>query len=133
MLPEVQAVREWLVKAGNDLRTAHLVCDADPPVFDTACFHCQQTAEKALKAFLQFHGVPAPKVHALGALLDLCSPATSAFGALRPDLLALSYYAVAVRYPSAREPDRRDAEQALATAEKLLAMVLQHLPTEVHP
>lgn len=133
MPPEVQAVREWLMKARNDLRAAHLTFGADPPVLDATCFHCQQAAEKALKAFLQWHGVATPKIHALGALLDLCQPIQSAFDSVRPDVLALSYYAVAVRYPAAREPDRRDAEQARAAAEKLFALVLQHLPSEVHP
>ena len=133
MPPEARAVREWLVKAQNDLRTARLTFDADPPVFDTGCFHCQQTAEKALKSLLQWHGAAIPKVHSLGPLLDLCPPLPPAFAALRPDLLALSYYAVAARYPAAREPDQKDAEQALGTADKLFQLVLQHLPPEVHP
>jgi HEPN domain-containing protein len=131
MPPEVQAVREWLTKARHDLRVAELALGDNPPVLDLACFHCQQAAEKALKAFLQWHQVATPRVHALGALLDSCRPLQPNFDALRPDLLALSYYAVAVRYPSAKEPDRRDAEQALATAKSLLAIVLQSLPPEV--
>ncbi len=133
MPPKTRDVREWLVKARNDLRTARLAFDATPPVFDTGCFHCQQAAEKALKALLQWHERPIPKVHALGALLDLCPPLPPAFASLRPNLLALSYYAVAARYPAAREPDQRDAEQAFGAADELLQLVLQQLPPEVHP
>jgi HEPN domain-containing protein len=133
MPPKARDVREWLVKARNDLRTARLAFDAKPPVFDTGCFHCQQTAEKALKSLLQWHEVAIPKVHSLGALLDLCPTLPPTFAALRPDLLALSYYAVAARYPAAREPDHRDAEHAFAAAEKLFQLVLQQLPAEVHP
>ena len=52
-LAEVQeGVKEWLQKAKNDLLSARILLEHDPPVLDTACFHCQQTVEKGLKAFL---------------------------------------------------------------------------------
>jgi len=33
--------------------------------FDAACFHAQQIAEKSLKAFLAYRGVPFPYTHNL--------------------------------------------------------------------
>ena len=41
----------WLRKADSDLKNAELCLAADEAL-DTACFHCQQAAEKAIKAFL---------------------------------------------------------------------------------
>lgn len=133
MPPSSPAVREWFVKAQGDLRMAHLAIDARPPLFDGGCFHCQQAAEKALKGLLELHACATPKIHALGPLLDLCEPFTDRLQDLRPDLLALSHYAVAVRYPSAKEPSADDARNALRTAERLLEVVLDLVPPEVRP
>ena len=44
--------RAWLSKAEADLRGATVDLAADPPLLEDALFHCQQAAEKALKAFL---------------------------------------------------------------------------------
>ncbi|MCZ7570447.1 MAG: HEPN domain-containing protein [Ardenticatenaceae bacterium] len=48
----------WLQKAANDLRGAEIDPAATPPLLEDAVFHCQQAAEKALKAFLTFHNQP---------------------------------------------------------------------------
>ena len=45
-------IARWLAKAKNDLITARTMLDTDPPITDIVCFHAQQCAEKALKAFL---------------------------------------------------------------------------------
>ena len=56
------AVRElvfgWLTKARHDLASARLLGSGSSPVLDTAIYHCQQAAEKALKGFLLYHGEP---------------------------------------------------------------------------
>ncbi len=45
-------VKGWLKRAASDLRTAELVRNGSPPELGAAVFHCQQVAEKALKALL---------------------------------------------------------------------------------
>ncbi len=45
-------VRAWLKKADDDLRGAQVDLAAAPPLIEDALFHCQQAAEKAMKAFL---------------------------------------------------------------------------------
>jgi HEPN domain-containing protein len=57
MPPTTEQVVEWLVKAERDLMSAEILLDHEPLVLDTACFHCQQAAEKALKAFLVWQTV----------------------------------------------------------------------------
>ena len=74
MPPESAVVREWLVKALNDLRTAQLVLSAKPPVLDTGCFHCQQTAEKSLKAFLFCQDVEPPQTQVVQPLVGPRTP-----------------------------------------------------------
>jgi HEPN domain-containing protein len=133
MPPDLAGAREWLVKAHRDLRAARLTFQDNPPLFDVGCFHCQQAAEKALKGLLEAHACPTPKIHALGPLLDRCAAFTDHLRDFRPDLLALSHFAVTVRYPTSKDPTAEDARNAFRTAEELLEAVLDLLPSEAHP
>ena len=45
-------------KARRDLASAIRLLDGEPPYLDTAVYHCQQAAEKALKGFLARRGRP---------------------------------------------------------------------------
>jgi HEPN domain-containing protein len=48
-------------------------------------FHCQQAADKWLKAFLIGSGVEPPLIHALGPLLDVATATASDLEELRED------------------------------------------------
>jgi HEPN domain-containing protein len=48
----VADTRAWLVKAAIDLRAAETDLAASLPLLEDALFHCQQAAEKAMKALL---------------------------------------------------------------------------------
>jgi len=54
----LQVVREWVIKAENDLKNAAhtLKMGADCPT-DTVCFHAQQCVEKYMKAVLVMSGI----------------------------------------------------------------------------
>lgn len=91
---------EWVAKAENDFFTADLALHAGEfPIPDTACFHCQQCAEKYLKAYLQEHRVRFLPRHNLMPLLDLCVSLDSDFESLRINLRQLESFSVAARYP----------------------------------
>jgi HEPN domain-containing protein len=63
---------EWVYKAEGDFATAEREFQVkDTPNYDGICFHCQQCAEKYLKARLQEANIPFSKIHDLSALLDL--------------------------------------------------------------
>jgi HEPN domain-containing protein len=66
-------VKEWTHKAEHDLGMAELALENKPEYTDSICFHCQQTAEKYLKAYLVFLEAPFEKKHNLVYLLDLIS------------------------------------------------------------
>ena len=55
--------REWMAKAVEDLACAIVLSGAGHE--GSALFHCQQCAEKSLKAFLTWHGRPFRKTHDL--------------------------------------------------------------------
>lgn len=66
---------EWLTSAQSDLRLANIGRD-DPGVLAAqVCFHAQQAAEKALKAFQRSREVRFPLTHDLEQLLEVVSQA----------------------------------------------------------
>jgi HEPN domain-containing protein len=81
MKSDRDVARAWLLKADSDLANAEL-CLAAGKALDTACFHCQQAAEKALKAYLIAKNVEFPFVHDLKRLLGYCCKIDAAFDAL---------------------------------------------------
>jgi len=52
MSEEIEIAKQWAAKAANDLLNADNNLKSEIIPFDTVCFHCQQAAEKFLKAFL---------------------------------------------------------------------------------
>jgi HEPN domain-containing protein len=96
-------------------------------LLDVVVYHCQQSAEKALKAYLTYQDVVFQKTHDLDVLLNLCLPFNSRFGELREMARTLTPYAVEFRYPgSAIEPEREEA--ALGMAESVIRFVKLGLP-----
>lgn len=97
-----EVTKEWVIKADNDFYSADvLLHSGDEPIIDTACFHCQQCAEKYLKAFLTDHLIRFERMHVLMDLLELCISIDKDFRKIANDLDSLEGYAVAIRYPGA--------------------------------
>lgn len=120
---------EWLQKAYNDLRSARVLMRHEPPLLDTAAFHCQQATEKMLKGFLVSRGVLFEKVHSLPYLVNLCAVEDEAFSTLHDSAEALTPFAVRVRYPGkGADPTLAEAEELLLKAETLWRFVLGRLP-----
>src|SRR5688572_2297121 len=92
----------WVRKAEDDLAAARALAARKPPLRDVVCFHCQQAAEKYLKALLQELSLPFPKTHDLENLLLLVLPHHATLKRLRRRLDALTNFAVDFRYPLAR-------------------------------
>jgi HEPN domain-containing protein len=81
---------EWVEKAEDDFASADVLLHAGEfPIPDTACFHCQQSAEKYLKAYLQEYQVKFERRHDLIPLLDLCVSVDKDFSILKNDLQVL--------------------------------------------
>ena len=121
---------EWVAKAENDYSTADLALHAGKsPIPDTACFHCQQCAEKYLKAYLQEHGLQFLPRHNLMPLLGLCISLDKEFENLRGSLRQLESFSVAVRYPGITISVQM-AEQALVFATQARKFIRKKLSLE---
>ena len=64
----------WVRKAEADAAGAQSLADIKPVLNDLVCFHCQQAAEKYLKALMLELGLPPPRTHSLQQLLNLLLP-----------------------------------------------------------
>src|SRR5947209_6012154 len=92
--------QSWVAKAEVDYAAAvDLLRRRKKPLPDAVCFHCQQCAEKYLKALLQEHSVAFAKIHDLAQLLALAAPLDPSLNAFAGSLSTLTRYAVRVRYP----------------------------------
>lgn len=91
---------EWVDKAEADFATALRELRARrQPNYDAACFHAQQCIEKYLKARLIETGIAFPRSHDLEELLDLNLPQEPLWEVFRGQLIDLTSFAVAFRYP----------------------------------
>ena len=99
--------RQWVKKAEDDHNTAHFLAANKLPLHDHVCFHCQQCAEKYLKALLQEAGLFIPKIHDCETLLDLLPPQYASVRQFSRGLAILSEYAVTVRYPGENATKRK--------------------------
>ena len=129
MTEELELARQWIVKAGNDLLNADNNLNAETIPLDTVCFHCQQAAEKYLKAFLVGKGRNYPITHDLLAILENILPINPNAEQLRDDLALLTPYAVEVRYPDDFfMPSLQDAREAREAANSVKNWLKNALP-----
>jgi HEPN domain-containing protein len=130
MSAEVEIARQWVAKARNDLLDAdNNLASANIPT-DMVCFHCQQAAEKLLKAALAAQGVPPPRTHVLTLLADQLSTLFPTIEQLGDDLAILTPYSVAARYPDDDfiMPTIEDAREARLCADKVFVWLRQECP-----
>ena len=126
--------RGWLAKAHSDLRAAEHEFRAAPPLLDDIVFHCQQAAEKTMKAFLTWHGCPFRKTHSLEEIGEQCLQVDSTLRDLVDRAVPLTEYAWKFRYPGEPEgPAPVEAEEAFGVARDVFAAVLARLPVETRP
>lgn len=127
--PSKEKTLEWIKKAENDFRAAEiLLSDPDPPT-DTICYHCQQSVEKHLKAFLTANEKDFIKTHDLDYLTKLCLKIEKNFENYQADIISLNKYAIESRYP-ADIPilySIEEAKQAFETSKEIIRFIKSQL------
>ncbi|MBU0617945.1 MAG: HEPN domain-containing protein [Planctomycetes bacterium] len=131
MPPELAEVKRWLEKAKHDWHTAEAAVSHQPPITDTAAFHCQQAVEKLLKAYLVYRRNPFEKIHDLEELVNQCTTHDSKFAELRQRVQPLTTFAVRFRYPGPGDPSVEEVQAALKVVNEVQQFVTERLPTEV--
>jgi HEPN domain-containing protein len=134
--PAATEAKAWMCKAWRDLETARRAANGEPPFYDIAVYHCQQAAEKAVKAFLVHSGKPYEKTHDIEVLVDVACEIDSSFSKLADAADALTPYATRFRYPNATfaiEPLPVEYDEALQHAKAIYDFVLNLLPAAAQP
>ena len=93
-------LKEWINKAEEDYEVAVVLSRRRKrPTPNAVSFHCQQCAEKYLKAYLVQVDVKFPKTHDLLELHKLCVSVEPTYELIGDLLDSLNHYAVEYRYP----------------------------------
>jgi HEPN domain-containing protein len=131
--PKAALVHQWLSKARRDLDQADRAAQP-PPFLDDVVFHCQQAAEKALKAFLIWHDRAFRKTHNLQELVQQCAEILPELSELRDVAVTLTPFAWEYRYPGDfLEPTPEAAAEARALATRCVEVVQASLFVEIGP
>jgi HEPN domain-containing protein len=108
-----QATRDWVKKAEEDyLAALDFARRRKRQLHNSVRFHCQQSAEKYLKARIEDAGLKIPRSHDLESLLSILLQAEPLWVAPRPALQNLTDFAVDFLYPG-NEANKQDAKTAL--------------------
>jgi len=125
-------VRSWLAKAQRDLASARVLAANDPPLLDTAIYHCQQAAEKAVKGYLVYCDQEFERVHDIEVLIRLAMSCVEGFTDWIDIGIELTPYARIYRYPGyATEPSQDQFDRAVTAADGLYRFVISLLPPEM--
>ncbi len=124
---KTKIIKEWLDKAEQDLGMAQLALEHRPTYRTPICFHCQQAAEKYLKAYLVSRDIIFKKTHSLVYLLDLIAEKENVPEKLYSHAETLEAFGVAVRYPGYHEPTAKDVQTAYQAAIYIKKTVLRKI------
>ncbi len=123
-----ELIDEWMKFAQMDYDAAlHLHCSMVPEPFEIVCFHCQQSAEKVVKALMLSFDMEIPRTHDLGLLTGQLGERVSFPQEILDACNALTSYAVNIRYPYDKELDIYYVKKAVQDAEKILSWVKEAL------
>jgi HEPN domain-containing protein len=124
-----KSVEQWLFHAVSDRRTATVCLAADPPLLDSASFHCQQAAEKLLKGALVWASISFGKTHDLSDLGDKLCKVYPEFSELVAGMEMWTTWNIAYRYPMDDSadvlPSLETLSSALVTIDRLVDKVIE--------
>jgi len=123
-------VDEWQKYADNDLKVVHILLGHRPIQVEIVCYHCQQAAEKALKAFLLYNDKEPPKTHSLENLIDLCAEITSVSIDIVGDCEYLNPFGIQPRYPFGLDLTEEDAIIAAQKCSNIVSFVRNKITNE---
>jgi len=119
---------EWLKFSDMDLTTAeHIAKTLHPTPLEIICYHCQQSAEKALKGFLIFAEVRPNRTHDLEMLRSACEEVDKTFSEIAKQCMRLNDYSSQPRYPMEIEITDGDMKLALIDSEYISRFVKEKI------
>lgn len=120
--------KDWLDKAERDIKSAKILKDHDCGN-DVVAFHCQQSVEKSLKAYLISKEEGIVSGHSLIYLCKLSEKHNSEFKKYIKDCGFLNQYYIETRYPADNPLIVSDyeAEECIEIADKVYRTVMSQV------
>ncbi|MCD8324703.1 MAG: HEPN domain-containing protein [Clostridiales bacterium] len=122
----MSATKEWYDLAVTDLGVAkHLNSTYYPKPLEIICYHCQQAAEKSIKALIMYYGAQGgmPKLHDLSFLLNQIKNQVEIEDKFYEYADTLTPYGVSIRYPNELFLEERHADKAIQYADEIVQWV----------
>ena len=119
--------KQWLGKAVQDLAAAKILLREETSFLSTVGFHCQQAAEKLLKALLSEFGIAFPRTHNLRLLMDLLVDGGYPLPPELDDLDSLTPFGTLFRYEDIPSATRLDRESVIDMVRRLRAHAVKHI------
>ena len=116
--------KEWIKYSEKDFVAAQFLMTATSPPVEIICYHCQQSAEKFLKAYLIFQNIAPKRTHDLEELFKECEKFDGNFSDIEDECSNLTDFAVNTRYPYELELTLEDTKRAIKDAEKIKEFIL---------
>ena len=111
----------------RDLRSAIILSKDSCPEVENSCYHCQQSAEKALKAYLIYNNILYKFTHNLEFLCLECIKIDDSFKSIRTHCNILNSYSTDTRYLDNCPLTERDMHEAIELAEEVLNFVKEKI------
>lgn len=121
-----EQTKKWLLLAEEDLKVANIIFKES--IYNQVCFHCQQAAEKSLKALIEEKD-KVPKEHSLLKLLRVGEQIGYRLETIQEKVEFLDKFYTSTRYPfiigmlPGGDPTKEDATVALAIADEIYFFV----------
>ena len=134
MKKPLETARRWLAQAEHALGMTQTLLDHG--FWSDTCFHAEQTAQLALKAFLYSRGRRFVSIHSVRELASNCEKEDADFSIFADYGMLLDRYYLSTRYPDALpEPaipfesfSEQEAVKALGYATEMVEMVRAKVP-----
>lgn len=114
-MPAREALLPWLDVIDTDLAVIEKCLVGPVPALKGAAYHCQQAAEKIVKALLVLHGINPLPIHDIQKLINMF-PVTEELEVEVGDLAELTPFVSLFRYP---QPDPSVLENARLSPDRL--------------
>ena len=121
-----QESKEWYDLAVMDLKIARYLEETyRPKPLEIICYHCQQAAEKGMKALIIYYGAEGgmPKLHDLSFLLNQIKNKVEVEDRFYDYADTLTPYGVTIRYPNELFLEERNAKAAIQYTHEIMQWV----------
>jgi HEPN domain-containing protein len=121
---------EWIEIASLDLQSAKYLQNMHPIPVEIICYHCQQSAEKYLKAYQASKQKKITKTHDLTLIYSEIIEYCIEIKLVKEDCIILTDYAVTTRYPYPLELEITDMKNAVLSAENIKRFIMKKLKNQ---